>query len=714
MRKFLLSLTGCLILTTVFQYEGLSQVKGPSSSQTSYVIPVAPGIQTTSLLTTPDIIGGYKMIGIPDGTGAFDNGNGTFTLLMNHELGNTSGAVRAHGSAGAFVSKWIINKSNLSVISGSDLIQNIKLWNGSAYTTFNAANPSTLARLNRLCSADLPPVSAFYNSVTGKGTQEKVYMNGEEAGNEGRGFAHIATGPNAGTSYELPYLGKFSWENSVANPATGDKTIVAGTDDATPGQVYFYIGTKTNSGTEIEKAGLSNGVLYGPSVSGMLVEQSGSIPASNTPFTMINLGDVHNLTGATLNSNSNNAGVSQFLRPEDGAWDPMHPEDFYFVTTNAFTAPSRLWRLHFSNINDLTQGGTITTILDGTEGQKMFDNLCIDHWGHILLQEDVGNNAHNGKIWQYTIATDELKLIAQHDPAKFGDIGMAATPPYNQDEESSGIIDVQEILGAGMFLLVDQAHYAISGDAVEGGQLMALYNPDTYNSCANYSRSVNVSPSPTVTGQSTNTIYLGYGPQSVTLTASVSAGFPPYTYNWLQGGATTNAIKVSPTTTSTYTVIIKNALGCETSVSQTITVKDIRDGDKNKVFICHNGNSISVSVNAVPMHLDHGDLLGNCEPATITARSIENEENKITNITTLYPNPTSDKSFIRINSQSDEQINIEVYDVTGRPVIKPAYKKLKVGTQLIELDTRDLNNGVYFIQIDGTNTRSTMKLLVLH
>ena len=34
------------------------------------------------------------MVGIPDGLGAFDNGDGTFTVLMNHELGNTQG-VRA-------------------------------------------------------------------------------------------------------------------------------------------------------------------------------------------------------------------------------------------------------------------------------------------------------------------------------------------------------------------------------------------------------------------------------------------------------------------------------------------------------------------------------------------------------------------------------------------------------------------------------------------
>ncbi len=52
-------------------------------------------MKTASLLTVGDSIGGYRMVGIPDGLGAFDNGDGTFTLLMNHELGNTLGAIRA-------------------------------------------------------------------------------------------------------------------------------------------------------------------------------------------------------------------------------------------------------------------------------------------------------------------------------------------------------------------------------------------------------------------------------------------------------------------------------------------------------------------------------------------------------------------------------------------------------------------------------------------
>ncbi|RYE22798.1 MAG: choice-of-anchor D domain-containing protein [Sphingobacteriales bacterium] len=453
-------------------------VTGTSSSQAPYLQPTIAGANYTSILTVGDAANNYKMVGIPDGLGSFDNGNGTFTLLMNHELGNTSGVVRAHGSMGAFVSKWIINKSDLRVISGSDLIRTIKLWNPitSSYTTYNGNFPTSAAALTRFCSGDLPAATAYFNPLTGKGTTSRIYMNGEESGNEGRGFAHLVNGPEGGTSYELPYLGKYSWENAVANPHMSDVTIVAGLDDATPGQVYFYVGTKKTTGNEIEKAGLTGGKLYSMSVTNMLTETSATVPTANTTFDMIDLGQVQNMTGTTLNTNSNNMGVTTFLRPEDGAWDPSSPNDFYFNTTNAFNAPSRLWHVHFDNLDSLQNGGNITAVLDGTEGQQMLDNMTIDNSGHILLVEDVGGNAHIGKIWQYTIATDQLVQIARHDSTRFLN-GSANF--LTQDEEATGIVDAQAVLGPGMFLVNVQAHYGIPGELVEGGQLLAFNNPAT-------------------------------------------------------------------------------------------------------------------------------------------------------------------------------------------------------------------------------------------
>lgn len=444
---------------------------GVVNAPTAYVIPSTAGVRTTPLLTVGQAaLNGYRLVGIPDGMGGFDNGDGTYTILMNHEIGNTLGVNRAHGAKGAFVSKWTINKSNNLVTSGTDLIQDLFIWNGTTYIDSAYA-------IGRLCSGDLPATSAFYNALNGMGTQNRIFMSGEETGAEGKVFAHIVTGTDGGKSYELPYLGKFSWENAVARPYFSNKTLVIGTDDATPGQVYVYIGTKQNSGNDIQRAGLTNGKLYGIAVSGLTAEVNASFPAPNTAFSMVDLGFVNNLTGAALNTASNNAGVTNFLRPEDAVFDPRNPNVFYFVTTNSFSANSRLWKVEFNDVNNPELGGKITVLLEGGEGHKMLDNMTMDAYGNILLQEDPGNQSHIAKVWQYNTASDQLKLLAEHDSAYFVTGGSKF---LTQDEESSGIFDASAFLGPGQFIMNVQAHYSISGELVEGGQLLTLYNPDTY------------------------------------------------------------------------------------------------------------------------------------------------------------------------------------------------------------------------------------------
>ena len=128
---------------------------GPSSSESPYVVGSQSGVVTKSILTVGDAVGGYRMVGIPDGLGAFDNGDGTFTVLMNHELSSTAGIVRAHGARGAFVSKWTVRKSDLTVLHGEDLIKTLHTWNpalqGGAGDWEVSNSDVDTARLNRLC-----------------------------------------------------------------------------------------------------------------------------------------------------------------------------------------------------------------------------------------------------------------------------------------------------------------------------------------------------------------------------------------------------------------------------------------------------------------------------------------------------------------------------------------------------------------------------------
>lgn len=461
---------------------------GPSSSQSPYVVSVDASISTVSLLTVGDETSdgsGWQMVGIPDGLGAFDNGDGTFTVLMNHELSPTVGVERDHGGTGAFVSKLVIDKTSLEVLSGGDLIQHVYLYN--AATDSYDLTPGN--QFNRLCSADLPELSAFYNAATGKGTTDRIFMNGEEAGNEGRAFAHIVTGGDAGTSYELAWLGNFSWENSVANPCSGDKTVVVGLDDSTPGQVYVYVGDKQATGSVIEKAGLTEGSLFGIKVDELDTPTDANNESTSTDlggdyessFSLVNLGNVSGKNGTDLQADSEAGGITEFLRPEDGAWDSIDHNRFYFVTTDRFDngpgqeGRSRLWALDFSDSSRPELGGTIAMLLDGTEGQQMLDNLTVNKDGKVIIQEDPGSQSHLAKIWEYDPATDTLTTLAQHDPDRFVSGGANF---LTQDEESSGIIDVTDILGSAgqnAYLLDVQAHYAIPGELVQGGQLLVMY-----------------------------------------------------------------------------------------------------------------------------------------------------------------------------------------------------------------------------------------------
>src|SRR5262245_20091301 len=88
-----------------------AQLTLPSTQQSPYVRPSLGVVSTGSILSVGDQVGAYRMVGLPDGLGAFDNGNDTFTLLMNHEI-VSGGATRAHGSNGAFVSEWVIDKND--------------------------------------------------------------------------------------------------------------------------------------------------------------------------------------------------------------------------------------------------------------------------------------------------------------------------------------------------------------------------------------------------------------------------------------------------------------------------------------------------------------------------------------------------------------------------------------------------------------------------
>ncbi|MFO0894920.1 MAG: hypothetical protein U0574_08195 [Phycisphaerales bacterium] len=461
-------------------------ITGPSSSADPYVRPTpgSPVRTVVSILTVGDSVGGYTLVGIPDGLGAFDNEDGTFTLLVNHELTSTAGGIQhpfqpAGFIGGAFVSKWTIDASTLQVAAGADAML-------SVVATSNGTGGS-LYTFNRFCSADLAAPSAYYNPATGKGTQERIFLHGEEAGAPGR---ILATVTGTGESYQLqafdPLQG--SWENALGRPYESDTTAVIANSDGGGNRVFLYLGTKQSTGNPVERAGLQNGVGYG-----IQVQVDGvDVAAENRTFCFNASGAPLYTATFTLGPAGTDSGTA-FLRPEDGAWDPANPTDYYFLTTDRFNSPTqvgrpRLFRLRFSDVNDLLAGGTIEALLDGTEGAQMMDNMAlvntIQGGTNIVIQEDPGNNAYNAKTRLYEVATDTLSVVLQSDPARFGDEATPPSAPFTQDEENSGVIDARAVLGLGWFIGDTQAHYPLANPLVEGGQLYAFFLPEAVGSCA--------------------------------------------------------------------------------------------------------------------------------------------------------------------------------------------------------------------------------------
>jgi hypothetical protein len=149
------------------------------------------------------------------------------------------------------------------------------------------------------------------------------------------------------------------------------------------------------------------------------------------------------------------------------------------VTTNAIDKPTQLWAADFNDASNPALGGTIKLLVNGDENgadhPMMFDNVTVNAQGKVILLEDVGNNVHLGKVWQYDPSNDSLSELAQHDPSRFLSGGANF---LTQDEESSGVIDVSNILGSAgenVYLVDTQAHYSIPGELVEGGQLQLIH-----------------------------------------------------------------------------------------------------------------------------------------------------------------------------------------------------------------------------------------------
>jgi hypothetical protein len=468
---------------------------GPSTETEPYVLPVADGVHIRSLLTVEDegsASNGYELGGIPDGLGAVAGSGGDFTLFMNHEFDSGAGVERRHGQRGAYVSTFTIDRETFEVKAGSDTIDpGVRYWNyvtGAYQETGSPEGRNPRKRgdvfaaqgdaLARLCSATLSALEQFVSRDSGRGYSGQIYFANEEYDPDGRVFGVLPDG----TSQQLPRLGLFAWENTKPAYNRSDTTLVIGNEDTAHGQLHIYEGAKQDDGDPFDRAGLTNGARY---VLDLVDEKVSSDAEFRDAFgkgaaAEFDLAEVvWDQSGARQNDEAEAEGLTLF-RIEDGTWDPRRPETFYFTTTEGGAGASRerdgggLWKLTFEDIEQPRRGGTIELLLDGSEAPHLNapDNVDIDASGNLLIQEDPDENPHLARIVAYDTATGARGVVARFDPERFG---ADSANLITIDEEASGIIDAQDVIGPGWFLFDAQMHERSADPAnVELGQLLAM------------------------------------------------------------------------------------------------------------------------------------------------------------------------------------------------------------------------------------------------
>jgi len=464
----------------------LISTAGADSLSPPYMLAVpGAGVQhIVPILTVGEGLGNYRLVGIPDGMGAYSNdysialgaAGGTFRLFINHELGQTQGVARAHGGTGAFVSQWDFNfapvGTNLTFTptAAQDAITNVSDYNDVTGLYQPVAN----GRFARLCSAYLAgrwngfPKYAF---MTGEETTDANTLDGVQGG---QSFAVID-----GTAIAVPRMGRYSKENQVVLRGTGRKTVVVGLDDsfATAAELYIYVGTKEKVGsTPLAPYGLHNGKLYTLVTPAPFDHENDLVKGAPVPFTLAEVDWTQ--PAGLLKAQAQSLGAMDFVRVEDGAYDLNDSDVFYFCTTGGTAANpnGKAHRLVFNDVTNPTLGGTIEVILDGSEGMASPDNLDINADGQLLLQEDPNfSPAVDSSIWAYDVNTLSFTRITTMNSALAATLDSA----YVFGKwESSGIVDASHILGEGWWLFNVQAHYNISPsvdpELVQGGQLLAM------------------------------------------------------------------------------------------------------------------------------------------------------------------------------------------------------------------------------------------------
>lgn len=189
--------------------------------------------------------------------------------------------------------------------------------------------------------------------------------------------------------------------------------------------------------------------------------------------------------------------------------------------------------------------------------------------------------------------------------------------------------------------------------------VVTVTNAQGCTNTATVSVNVKSSPSPSVSPASP----VVCGGNSIQLVATNTGGA---TYQWIPStglsSGNVNAPVANPNQTTTYTVVATGTNGCTASTQVTVSV-------------------CAVGIN----NLQQGNIL-------------------------VYPNPTQAGFYINLSDMPSNNLQMQLFDVTGRLVKTATYTTNGNATQYVAVD--DLARGLYHLQLLGKDVSYLQKIMV--
>jgi hypothetical protein len=494
-----------------------------------------PELKITSLITNGEFTDGttpgsvYVPPGIFDGMGSYSNGDGTYTLLVNNEVGSTV----AYGYSVEGLDPVVYGSRINSFIVDIDADDNAANGFQSRIVSGGLAYDKVIGNdkngFDRFCAAELVGANSF---GTGKGFADLTYLTGEETSST------TYTGAPAGGAfysldvrnkdlYQVEGFGRAGFESAVLIDTGNRNTVAVVLLDDQSGvsgvPLYMWVGEKKEGGY-LERNGMAkgNGSLYAWKPSSLpdvnsngadtkdLNALPGSTPVSGSWVRLGSGTDVALKSATELRNLAFGLGAHSFVRIEDGAVNPLNGQQLMFATTgglftggspddnygnvytmsftDAFGADGKLAPTGSSSLRVIADADRLT---EPTIGLRSPDNLTWSADGYAYIQEDKSTTfgTQEASIWKLNPNNiDPLTGLASLE--RWAQIDRAAVPSiYGQSDsaptdvgnwESSGIHDVSSIYGAtaGSYFISDiQAHSLTNGNIngsgylAEGGQI---------------------------------------------------------------------------------------------------------------------------------------------------------------------------------------------------------------------------------------------------